>query len=459
MAARNVLVCCDTFKGTLSAADVGAAICDSLPVSWRSSARNIPLTDGGAGFLDAVAAAVNGSQHEASGGGAPLQRLTAMVVGPLGIAAPPVVAAFGVHAAAGYAIVEMARAAGLPLADAATAPGCRDPTRTTTYGVGQLLCAAAAVPGVHTVYVGCGGSATNDGGLPALQAMGLLRARLRPSPEPTAANTAPDGWVGRAGPPLTGGDLCRLEEMALPDSPDGDDASSSSDPAPAPGAVALHSIPPHPLWPTADHAPRLVLVSDCTNPYTGPEGATAVYGPQKGATDPALRSALEVGMCRAAALVEARRPGSQLATRRGGGAAGGLSGALAAVAGAEWTPGAAVFGKMVGLDEHVAWADLVITGEGAYDSQTLLHGKTLSVVAERCRAHGKPVVVVCGQDLRPPPSHCAGSDAASNTLVLPLVPRHELRTAMEQPTECVRRVVGESAGLLEGLASGAALAT
>jgi len=262
------------------------------------------------------------------------------VTGPLGA---PVEAFFGITGDGRTGIVEMAAASGLALVPA----GRRDPLAATSYGVGELLLAALDA-GARKLIVGVGGSASNDGGAGMAQALGvrLLDAHGR----------ALDPGVG-------GGALATLARID----------ASGLDPRLRQCAIQV--------------------ACDVDNPLTGPAGASAVFGPQKGAT-PALVAQLDANLQHYATVIEADL-GIALAGLPGGGAGGGLGAALVAFLGAQLRPGADIVAEALGLDALVADADLVITGEGRLDRQSV-HGKTPLGVARIAKRHGKPVVAIAG---------------------------------------------------------------
>lgn len=260
------------------------------------------------------------------------------VTGPLG---HPVDGFFGVTGDGRTAIVEMAAAAGLALVP----PEARNPLAATTFGVGELI-GAALDAGAGRLIVALGGSATNDGGAGMIQALGgrLLDAQGQDLP-PGAA------------------DLHRLDRIDL----------SGLD-------RRLCTI-------------GLDVACDVDNPLVGPEGASAVFGPQKGAT-PVMVEQLDRNLGHYAKILE-RDLGVAVACLPGGGAAGGLGAALVAIAGARLRPGVEIVAEAVGLEAWVAQADLVITGEGRMDGQSV-RGKTPVGVARIARAHGKPVIGLAG---------------------------------------------------------------
>jgi glycerate 2-kinase len=316
----RVVVAPDSFGGTLRADEVAAAFAAGWhEVASRDDLVLAPLSDGGPGLVAALAAAVTDAVL-----------IAVECSGPTG---EPVVASILRVGSTVY--VESAAACGLDALRAASG----DVRTATTYGVGQLVAAAAAVEGVETVVVGLGGSGTNDGGAGMWAALGA---------EPAGV--------------LCGGGL---------------------------GLSALDAVTIPPVLPV-----RLVAASDVDNPLLGLHGASAVYGPQKGADQAAVMS-LDIGLERWADVVEAATGASGVRVRPGAGAAGGLGFGLFAL-GAERVSGIEMVVAAVRLREIVAAADLVITGEGRFDS-TSLRGKVASGVAAVAQAAGVPCVVVAGQ--------------------------------------------------------------
>lgn len=264
---------------------------------------------------------------------------TVQVRGPLG---EPVLATYGVIEEGAVAVIEMARAAGLALVP----PDRRDPRMTTTYGVGELL-QHAYEGGARRFIVGIGGSATNDGGAGMSQALGyhLLDER------------------GIELPP-GGSALVRLARIHL-------------------GGVFSD-------WKQA----RVDVACDVTNPLTGPRGASAVYGPQKGATA-AMVQELDAALGHFAEVIR-RDLEVDVTNLPGAGAAGGLGAGLVAFVGGHLRPGAEMVMEAVGLDERLRGGNLVLTGEGRLDSQTARFGKAPAAVAQRARAAEIPVIAVGG---------------------------------------------------------------
>ncbi|MEU1278650.1 glycerate kinase [Streptomyces sp. NPDC005805] len=283
--------------------------------------------------VDTLPVADGGDGTVAAAVAAGFERRELRVRGPLG---EPVTAAYALRD--GTAVVEMAEASGLQrLPDGVFAP-----LTATTYGTGELL-RAALDAGARTIVFGVGGSATNDGGAGMLAALG---ARLLDAD-------------GEPVPPGGGG----LRELATADLSGIDARFRDVD---------------------------LVLASDVDNPLTGPKGAPAVYGPQKGASEDDV-AVLDEALAHYASLL-----GPEPADAPGAGAAGGIGyGALVAL-GARFRPGIEVMLDVLGFEAALDRATLVITGEGSLDEQTL-HGKAPAGVAAAARARGIEVVAVCGR--------------------------------------------------------------
>jgi glycerate kinase len=265
--------------------------------------------------------------------------LTERVTGPLG---DPVNAAYGVVEADGMGIVEMAGASGLGVLPR----GRREPLRATTRGTGELILAACRHE-VRRVVVCIGGSATTDGGAGMAQALGI-RLLDREGRD-----------IGPGGMALL--DLDRIDTSDL--------------------AREVRGV-------------EFVVACDVDNPLTGPQGAAAVYGPQKGAT-PADVEVLDRALARFAE-VALRDLGVDVRDAPGAGAAGGLGAGMIAFLGAALRPGVDVVMEAVRFDDHLREAGIVVTGEGKLDEQSL-HGKTPAGVLRAARARRIPVAIVCGQ--------------------------------------------------------------
>jgi glycerate 2-kinase len=260
------------------------------------------------------------------------------VTGPLG---QPVLAFFGIMGDGSTAVIEMAASSGLPLVP----PERRDPRVTTTRGVGELI-QAALDEGCTRFIIGIGGSATNDGGAGMVQALGaqLLDAQGHELPAGGAA-------LARLAHIETGQLDARLTNCVFD------------------------------------------IASDVNNPLCGPGGASAVYGPQKGAT-PEMVAELDAALAHYAQIVE-RDLGRAVRDVAGAGAAGGLGAGLLAFLNATLRPGAQIVLEATRLEEQIRVADLVITAEGRLDSQTA-YGKSVGAVAALAKKYHLPVLVIAG---------------------------------------------------------------
>ena len=264
--------------------------------------------------------------------------ISAEVCAPLG---NKVKAEFGLSGDGRTAIIEMAAASGLHLVP----PEARNPLRTTSYGTGELILAALA-EGVEKIIVGIGGSATNDGGAGMLQALGALLLDAQHQP------------IGAGGGCLQ--DLAAIDLSGLD--------------------KRLAGV-------------EIVVACDVDNPLCGEKGASAVFGPQKGAT-PEMVQALDSGLHHFADIA-ARDLGLDIQSPAGAGAAGGMGGGVLLLPDARLQAGVQIVMEAVKLAEKVQDADLVITGEGRMDAQSV-HGKTPIGVAHTAKAFGKPVIAIVG---------------------------------------------------------------
>ncbi len=271
------------------------------------------------------------------------------VTGPLG---ELVEGFYGVSGNGRAGFIEMAAAGGLALVPR----NLRNPLVTTTRGVGELMLAALD-GGVRELIIGIGGSATNDGGAGMLQALGvrLLDANKR--------EIEPGGG----------------------------------------GLGSLAAIDASGLDPRLANC-KIQAACDVDNPLTGPRGASAVFGPQKGAT-PAMVKELDRNLEQFGLLLE-QHTGGSIIHRPGSGAAGGMGAALLGVLGAELRPGVEIVIEAVQLDKAIAGADLVITGEGKLDGQTA-GSKAPAGVAQAAARYNVPVIAIGG---------CIGSDLVMDSL-------------------------------------------
>ncbi|EJL6829310.1 glycerate kinase [Vibrio cholerae] len=323
----KVVIAPDSFKESLTAKQVCDAIQAGLARVWHDAKFvAIPVADGGEGTVQSLVDATQGRLVEVK------------VMGPQG---KRVEAFYGMLGDNQTAVIEMAAASGLhhvPLAQ-------RDPKLTTSFGTGELI-RHALDKGVTKLIIGLGGSATNDGGVGMLAALG-------------ARFTNADGDPIQ----LTGGGLRELTHIDL-----------------------------------QDFDPRLqncdILVAcDVNNPLCGDKGASAVFGPQKGATPEDVQ--LLDGALRQFGLLTEKVTGKMVLESAGAGAAGGMGAALLAYTQAILRPGIEIVLETVQLAHQVSDADLVITGEGRIDSQTV-HGKTPMGVAKVAKRFDVPVLALCG---------------------------------------------------------------
>lgn len=330
---RRVLICPNAFKGSLTAAQAAEAIDGGI----RTAGRELPVSEISTVQLP-LADGGDGTLEtlvEATGGA--IHRMT--VRGPLGA---PVNAAWGRLGGSNSdtAVIEMAAASGLRL----LRPDAYDARRASTYGTGELM-SAAIEAGCRTLIVGIGGSATNDGGAGMAQALG---ARLL-------------NRQGRGLPP-GGAALRELERIDV-------------------GGVRL------------PRGVKVRVACDVDNPLIGADGASAIYGPQKGA-DAAAVAELESALRHYGGLLKDQL-GADVANAPGAGAAGGLGAGLMAFCGAKLEPGTELILDVTGFDECLKGCWLVVTGEGRLDGQTA-RGKVIAGVARHARAQGVPVVAIAG---------------------------------------------------------------
>jgi len=333
----KIVVAPDKFKGSLPAAQVAAAIAAGLHVGLharRAGAQlvTIPVADGGEGTVDAAVAAG-------------FERVPVTAAGPTG---DPVRASYARRGE--VAVVELACVCGLARLPGGPGSSRAAPLTASSFGAGEVL-RAALEAGARRIIFGVGGSASTDGGAGLLQALGarVLDARGEP--------------VGRGGRALR--DVAALDLTGL-----------------------------HPALYPAGRTAELTLAADVDNPLTGPDGAAEVYGPQKGAS-PAEVALLDAGLGHWAAVVAAA-VGQDWSHAPGSGAAGGVGFAARAVLGARSRPGIELVLELAGFGTALDGTDLVITGEGSLDTQSLA-GKAPVGVARAAARRGVPVVAVAGR--------------------------------------------------------------
>lgn len=370
----RVLLAPDKFKGSLTAADVAAALAAGLhDADPALDVITAPVADGGDGLLDALAAAG-------------FERVPVRASGPLG---EPVDTSW--LRDGDRAVVELAAVCGLALLG-----DRRDPLGASSRGLGEVM-AAALDAGCRRLLVGIGGSASTDGGIGMLQALGA-------------------GVLDAGGKPVPPGGR---------------------------GAAQVARLDLDGLFPALRDA-VIEVACDVDNPLTGPAGAAAVYGPQKGAS-PAEVAELDAALTRWADVV-ADATGRDARDVAGAGAAGGVGFGALAVLGAQLRPGADLVLDAVGFADVLAGADLVVTGEGALDAQTL-RGKAPGRVAVAARAAGVPVVAVAGRcDLDAAAWKAAGFDAVYSLLDVADDPEEAFR----EPSRLLRGIGASVARQVRG---------
>jgi glycerate 2-kinase len=340
----KVLVAPDKFKGSLTALAAAQAMERGVRRAFPDARVVLcPLADGGEGTVEAMVNVPGG------------QTVTATVTGPLGAAVrsrfgiigPSIFSPPGLTNADGAltGVIEMALASGLTLVP----PNKRNPMVTTTYGTGELI-RAAFHEGCRRIIIGIGGSATTDGGMGMAQALGAT-------------------FYDQDGIELGIGSGQYLAEI-------GDIDISNMD-------SGLRDT-------------KIIIASDVKNPLCGADGAAAVYGPQKGAT-PEMVKRLDDGLAHYAAVIK-QKLGADIKNTPGAGAAGGLGAGLMAFLGAEMQLGVEVIMDAIYFDYKLNNVDLVLTGEGRIDGQTVF-GKVVAGVAGRASSKGVPVIAIAGEVL------------------------------------------------------------
>lgn len=318
----------DSFKGSLTSMEAGAAVCSGiLRVYPNAKISVLPMADGGEGTVEALTLGMGGE----------LQSIK--VTGPSDD--QKITAQYGILRDKKTAIIEMAAAAGLTLLPLEK----RNPLYTTTYGVGEIL-RDAIHKGCRHFIVGIGGSATNDGGLGMLQALGWQMLD-------NVGEAVPHNALG-------------LEKLAVIDD-----------------STVLPEL----------KECTFRIACDVTNPLLGPEGCSAVFGPQKGAP-PDKISIMDEWLQHYAELAKAKYPQAN-PQAPGAGAAGGLGFAFLTFTRANLESGINIVMKETRLEEQIAAADLVITGEGRLDGQTVM-GKAPIGIARIAKKYEKPVIAFSG---------------------------------------------------------------
>lgn len=368
----RILLAVDKFKGTATAAEVAGALARGLAEHPGVQTVQVPVADGGDGTLEVC---------ESLGWSLRSTRVT----GPDGAA---VRARFAWDEPQRRAVIEVAEACGMRLLTReGELPEDADAEAATSRGVGQLVLAALDA-GAEEVVLGLGGSATTDAGFGMAQALGIR-------------------FLDEAGDPVE--DPRRLAEVARVDLRGLD--------------ARVRSV-------------RFVAASDVTNPLLGPDGAAAVFGPQKGLAADRVRPR-DAALGRVAAAVEEAAGMAGVADRPGAGAAGGLGFMTLALLGARYASGVQTFLDLAGVDDLLEGTDLVVTGEGKLDEQTL-RGKAPAGAAERAAQRGIPVVAVCGQNTLPPGTQHPFQRILAMTDVEP-----DVRSCLRDPLPVLERLARE----------------
>jgi len=331
----KAVIAIDSFKGSLTSIQAGNAVAEGIHRVYPDAKTKIcPVADGGEGTVDALVTGLGG------------ERVRIPVHGPLG---DTVSAEYGILPESGTAIIEMSAAAGITLVSQEK----RNPMITSTFGVGELILAAAE-KGCRDFIIGIGGSATNDGGSGMLQALGFRLLDKNKNPISPGAEGLAD-----------------LEQI---------------DPSEVPAIISECSFS---------------VACDVTNPLCGPQGCSAVYGPQKGA-DTEMIQLMDSYLGKYAEIAAEIFPQAD-PDYPGAGAAGGLGFAFRTFLNAKLERGITLIIEKTGLEKEISEADIVIVGEGRLDAQTAM-GKAPCGIAAAAKKYGKPVVAFSG---------CVAGDASA----------------------------------------------
>lgn len=323
----KVVIAIDSFKGSLSSYELGIALEKGIKKVYSDAeVIKVPIADGGEGTVEALVEGTEGKFIEID------------VHGPL---MEIIKAKYGILGNGKTAVIEMATASGLPLVP----KDQRNPMKTTTYGTGELV-KDAILKGCREFVIGIGGSATNDGGLGMMQALGYK-------------------LYDKDGNELgQGGQV--MEKVAFIDD-----------------SNAMQEL----------KECKFLVACDVDNPFYGPRGAAYVYARQKGADDEMIEE-LDKGLKHLAKILK-EKFGRDISELQGAGAAGGLGGGLVAFLDATLKPGIQIILEEVGLEKQLAGADFAITGEGRIDFQTVM-GKAPVGVSRLCKKCGVPVIALAG---------------------------------------------------------------
>ena len=321
----KAVIAVDSFKGSLSSFEAGETVKKAFVDIFNVEASVFPVSDGGEGTVETVVKALKG------------EIVNIEVTGPLG---EKINSFYGIINNK-TAVIEMAAASGLPIVPMDK----RNPMNTTTYGVGELI-SDAVKRGIRDFVIGIGGSATNDGGLGMLSALGVKFT---------------DKYGKNCG--IFGRDLFNVENIDISGIPDGVKESSFK------------------------------IACDVNNPLCGKNGASAVFGPQKGADEKTVEE-MDKALEKYAFLSE-KVLGKGFKDKEGTGAAGGLGFAFVSYFNGKLLPGIELVLDMLDIEKEMKTADIVITGEGRLDSQTVM-GKAPGGVAKLAKKYNLPVIAFSG---------------------------------------------------------------
>lgn len=322
----KAVIAIDSLKGSLTSLQAGSAAAEGIRRVYPDAQIDIfPIADGGEGTVDALVTGLKGKKQ------------TVSAMDPLG---RPIACEYGILPN-GTAVVEMSCAAGITLITKEE----RNPLHTTTYGVGEVT-RDAVEKGCRNFVIGIGGSATNDGGIGMLQALGF-------------------GILDAVGKPVSMGGK-GLQEIA---------------------AITTENALPE------LKQCRFQIACDVTNPLCGSHGCSAVYGPQKGAT-PEMVAQMDTWLQNYADIVKTVLPHSDQ-NMPGAGAAGGIGFAFAAFLNGKLVSGIDLILREIDIETHIQTADIIITGEGRLDAQTVM-GKAPIGIAKIAKKYQKPVIAFSG---------------------------------------------------------------
>lgn len=369
----NIVIAPDSFKECLSATEVAFHMAKGVKrVFPQAQVQAIPLSDGGEGLLDAIMLSING------------RMVTVEVLDPL---LRKIKAQYGLIDKAQTAVIEMAKASGLELLSEKE----KNPLITSTFGTGQLI-KHALDQGCKKMIIGIGGSATNDGGVGMVSALG-------------AKFLDKEGQILKAG----GGSLNELYAIDLTD------------------------------FDTRLNACEVVVACDVSNPLTGEHGASLIYGFQKGGDNETV-TLLDRNLAHYANVLRATFD-RDVEWLPGAGAAGGTGAALMAFMNATLKTGIELVLETLQVEEYIKEANLVITGEGKTDAQTL-NGKTITGIAKMAKKHGVPVIVITGkigEDIEG--LYDLGITAVYSIINQPMALEVALREAPSLIEQCVRNIM------------------